>query len=255
MNPLAKAEARKIINYYGITEPDEIDIYSIAIDRNLIILDKKIDGAQGRLLHRGKQGIITVDVSIQFEARRRFIIAHELGHFELHRDKKSINICDDEALLSQYKKNDLEYDANVFAGELLIPTEILNRIDNPKDFSKIYLSNLAQTFNVSLSALSMKYVDEGKIPIAIIYSKNGIVNWHRINKDFVFQFVDTRVKVSNLSSAYDFFNSGQLNSVPEEVPAEAWFANDNAFDPNVYLFEQYQAFPSLNSVLSVIWCK
>ncbi|MCH7973855.1 MAG: ImmA/IrrE family metallo-endopeptidase, partial [Bacteroidetes bacterium] len=214
MNPLAKAAAKKIINYYGITEPNEIDIYAIVFDRDLFIWDKKIDGAQGRLICRGKKGIITVDSSIHYEARKRFVIAHELGHFELHKDKTSVNICDEEALLSQYKESAFEYDANVFAGELLIPTEILNHLDNPKEFSKSYLSNLSQIFNVSLSAFSMKYVEDGKIPIAIIYSKNGIVNWFKINGDFPFHFVDTRVKVSKLSSAYDFFKADELNSVP-----------------------------------------
>jgi len=255
MNVLAKAAARKIVNYYGITDPNEIDIRSIAIDRNLFVLDKKIDGAQGRLMCRGKSGIITVDSSIQVESRKRFVIAHELGHFELHKEKTSVNICDEKALLSQNKKNDLEYDANVFAGELLIPTEILNRFDKPKEFSKTYLSILAQTFNVSLSAFSMKYVEEGKLPIAIIYSKDGLIKWYKINKHFPFKFVDTRVKVSNLSGAYDYFDSSDFNSEPIEVPAEAWFANDKDFDPNVYLYEQYQAFPSLNSTLSVIWCR
>ena len=255
MNVFAKAAARKLVDYYGITEPNEIDIYAIATDRNLFILDKKIDGAQGRLICRGKSGIITVDSSIQVEARKRFVIAHELGHFELHKNKALVNICDEEALLSQYKKSDFEYDANVFAGELLIPYEILIRFDNPKEFSKTYLSDLAHTFNVSLSAFSMKYVEQGKVPIAIIYSKNGYTNWYKINEYFPFHFVDTRVRLSKLSSAYDYFDSGEFNSDPVEVPAEAWFANDNDFDPNVYLYEQYQAFPSLNSVLSVIWCK
>ena len=255
MNPLAKAAAKKIINYYGITDPAEIDIYAIAIDRNLFIWNKKIDGSQGRLICRGEKGVITVDSSIQVEARRRFVVAHELGHFELHRNKKSVNICDEEALLSQYKKSDFEYDANVFAGELLIPSEILNRIDNPIEFSKTYLSNLAQNFNVSLFAFSLKYVEEGKMPIAIIYSKNGLIKWYKINEYFPFHFVDTRVRVSKFSNAYDFFDMGKTVSEPIEVPAEAWFANDNDFDPNVYLFEQCQAFPSLNSVLSVLWCK
>jgi len=255
MNPLVKAAARKIINYYGITEPNEIDVYAIAADRDLLILDKKIDGAQGRLICLRKSGIITVDSSIQVEARKRFVIAHEIGHFELHRNKKSVNICDEEVLLSQYKKDDLEYDANVFAGELLIPTDILNHLDKPREFSKSYLSTLAQTFNVSLSALAMKYVEEGRVPIAIIYSKNGYISWYKTHKHFEFHFVDTRVKVSNLSSAVDYFDSGKLSDEPVEVPAEAWFANDKNFDPNIYLFEQYQAFPTLNSVLSVIWCK
>jgi Zn-dependent peptidase ImmA (M78 family) len=255
MNPLVKAAARKIISYYGITEPDEIDVYAIAADRNLFILDKKIDGAQGRLICKSKNGIITVDSAIRIEARKRFVIAHELGHFELHRNIEPVNICDEEALLSQSKKDDLEYDANVFAAELLMPFTILNRLDKPQEFSKTFLSTLAQTFNVSLSALAMQYVEEGKIPIAIIYSKDGIVKWYKINKDFIFHFVDTRVRVSKLSSAFDYFDSRQMSDTPIEVPAEAWFANDKDFDPKINLYEQYQAFPSLNSVLSVIWCK
>ena len=255
MSVLAKAAARKIITYYGITEPNEIDIYAIAIDKNLMILDKKIDGAKGRLICREEIGIVVVDSKIDLEARKRFVIAHELGHFELHKTKRQINICDEEAFLIHYKTSEFENEANIFAGELLIPEELLNKFDNSKDFSKNHISNLANIFNVSLSACAFRYVENGRLPIALIYSKNGIIIWYKINKYFPFHFVDTKVKVSHLSSASDFYNSVQTDSEPVEVPAGAWFANDKDFDPNVYLYEQYQAFTSLNSVLSVLWCK
>jgi Zn-dependent peptidase ImmA (M78 family) len=255
MSVLAKAAARKIISYYGITEPNDIDVSAIAVDRNLLILDKNIDGSQGRLICRGENGIITIDSKIQTEARKRFVIAHELGHFELHKNRTNINICNEESFLEHYKTSEFENEANIFAGELLMPEQILTKFDKPKGFTKLHLSNLSQIFNVSLSACALRYVEEGKMPIALVYSKNGVICWYKINKYFPFHYVETKVKVSSLSSTYDFFCTGQIISEPIEIPAEAWFANDRYFDSSLYLFEQYQVFTSFNSVLTVLWCK
>lgn len=56
--------------------------------------------------------------------RRNFTIAHELGHFFLHRNIQS-KFIDRPKSLSDYIDSDIEKQANVFASELLIPQKVL----------------------------------------------------------------------------------------------------------------------------------
>lgn len=75
--------------------------------------------------------------------RRRFTIAHEIGHFLLGHDC----VKDDSA------HNETE--ANIFAGELLVPTAFIK-----KDFSRVSdLNELSKLYRVSAQTLTIKLMD------------------------------------------------------------------------------------------------
>ncbi|NMB81569.1 MAG: ImmA/IrrE family metallo-endopeptidase, partial [Ignavibacteria bacterium] len=86
MSILAKAEAQKIIDYYGISSPEEIELNIISSGLGVYIEDKDIDGSEGRITHDGKRGFIAVNSQITYLPKKRFVIAHELGHFRLHKN-------------------------------------------------------------------------------------------------------------------------------------------------------------------------
>lgn len=70
--------------------------------------------------------------------RQRFTLAHELGHFLLcHQQRKK------EELVFNLEDNDpYEREANLFAGEILVPLQIAKKYKNnfdPKQLSKIFL--------------------------------------------------------------------------------------------------------------------
>lgn len=66
--------------------------------------------------------------------RLRFSLAHELGHYVLHKDRyESENITDFDRLkdwLNYHSgdKDEIEHEANEFAGRLLVPIEVLGPI-------------------------------------------------------------------------------------------------------------------------------
>ena len=93
--------------------------------------------------------------------RIRFTIAHELAHCCLHNDNLEINHLE----LRTDDNSDRERDANIFAGELLIPYSSLMSIYN--QLLKPSLSVLAQIFQVSTSVmkarlnyLELRFVDD-----------------------------------------------------------------------------------------------
>lgn len=76
--------------------------------------------------------------------RRRFTIAHEIGHMLFN------HVCDKNGI-----KSDNEKEADTFAGELLIPTAFIK-----KDFSKLPdIPELSKLYRVSGEAMAIKLGD------------------------------------------------------------------------------------------------
>lgn len=98
----------------------------------------------------------------KYESRKRFTIAHELGHYFLHRDKGSF--VDNQATMSRHLSywSLVEAEANDFAARLLMPVDhILDAINELleneiEELSETSLVNyLKDKFKVSETA--MKY--------------------------------------------------------------------------------------------------
>lgn len=109
--------------------------------------------------------------------RRLFTIAHELGHYYLHRDCKIQFMCND---LFQSDYPTLEKEANDFAAELLMPEEIvLPLLDN-----RLNLGVLASKLGVSHEAMKWRYISicETHVP--------GFMHEHR--QELVDQLFDDR---------------------------------------------------------------
>ena len=82
--------------------------------------------------------------------RKRFTIAHEIAHCCLHTETlKNRHV---ELRNNDNKNEPREYDANVFAGELLIPKESLYKIYN--DLIVPSLSDLSKIFRVSTNVMA-----------------------------------------------------------------------------------------------------
>ena len=59
------------------------------------------------------------------DVRKRFTLAHELAHFLLHRDRLDGGSVVDNALYRSGLPDEIEYEANRMAAELLIPKNLL----------------------------------------------------------------------------------------------------------------------------------
>jgi Zn-dependent peptidase ImmA (M78 family) len=114
----------------------------------------------GALVREDHQVYIGVN-SLHHSNRRRFTIAHEVGHYVLHKGLRlhvdtdfRINWRDEE---SSKAINPDEIEANRFAAELLMPTDfLLKDIDTLKDASQISLNALAKRYGVSPQAMKIR---------------------------------------------------------------------------------------------------
>jgi Zn-dependent peptidase ImmA (M78 family) len=90
------------------------------------------DEVSGLLVSQGDQAVIAYSPH-QGEQRRRFTIAHELGHFILHKDSEGDTVFVDKDFIVKYRSNKIyseielkqEQEANAFAASLLMPKEFI----------------------------------------------------------------------------------------------------------------------------------
>jgi hypothetical protein len=123
---VARGAAKKVLAEHGArTVP--IDVEAIAAARGLAVVRK-------HFRHDGMLTGMTIEVPIGHAGAERFVIAHEIGHFEL-RHKSG--------------REKIEPEANAFASELIIPRDELRR----RIRARPYLSQLAQDFTVSRQAM------------------------------------------------------------------------------------------------------
>ncbi len=94
----------------------------------------------------------------QDEKRRRFTVAHELGHLFLHMGyltNEELWERQDENIYHRLGSSEKEYQANEFAAAFLMPqNEYLKKMNENVIGDKVNTSKIAEYFNVSVEAAS-----------------------------------------------------------------------------------------------------
>ncbi|MCX6291629.1 MAG: ImmA/IrrE family metallo-endopeptidase [Bacteroidetes bacterium] len=99
------------------------------------------------------------------EVRQRFTIAHELGHYELHKSKNELFVDKNIPVILYRDQNShtgedkLEQQANSFAAAILMPVSFLKKEIKAKKIKSLddsMIVELAKTFNVSVAAMSIR---------------------------------------------------------------------------------------------------
>lgn len=249
---VAVAKARDIISRWLITDPKEIDLENIAADMNLLIVERRITGAVARLVCKAEVGVIAVRDNIPEVGRKRFAIAHEIGHFVLHKAKSPLAVCTDKDFQDWYEHSEDETDANAFAAELLMPTELFRERCTSKEPGLAEVRSLAEEFQTSLSATAIRYVRLGKNPCALIASMDGKISWMSVHREFPHRILGRGTKLHKFSCANDFFETGRVPKEAESVSGVAWLEDLDAAK-NCFVYEEVIPLTSYNMVLSLIW--
>lgn len=161
-----RAANRLVVKYEGVPP---IAVEDIAVREGAQIDYQDLDDdVSGLLVRRDDQAIIVVNVR-HHPNRQRFTIAHELGHYVLHKDSPAVfvdnflvHFREDRSTRRRYDPR--EQEANVFAANLLLPERFLRAElkGSPIDVSdEDAMHELARRFNVSPQALTIRLVKIG----------------------------------------------------------------------------------------------
>jgi hypothetical protein len=248
----AANRAQSIIQEYNLRVPMEIDIEAIAALRGAYVREEVLSGCDGRLVKKGKQGIISVKKDIPEVGRRRFTIAHELGHFELHGTDGEWKICveKDFQLLSQ-QANPKESEANVFAAELLMPEPMFKPLCQRSTPDLSLIETLAQEFRTSLSATALRYITFCPYRCSIVVSRASRIDWYKSTEGFGY-WIERETKLDQDTLAADFFAGRKVPDTMQPVSASSWIQSPRISRLS-YLKEQSWAFKNYGYVLTLLW--
>lgn len=252
-----KSVAQKLMSECGIDDPTEFPLDLIVFGRGATLIEKPLQNSEGRIVFGTDSAIITINSDIPYEGKKRFTIAHELGHFEMHRNVIVVH-NDTDATLEFFKNGNQETEANEFASELLMPEHLFKKECEGKKFSPDLLRQLSERFQTSITSVAYKYFELGYHPICLFYSHNNQVKYWKRPENYP-HFINDRTRLTppEDSVAFEFFNEGKIYSKEnskQQIWKSTWFDLKHWEDDNNYRFYEYCIItPRYNTVLSIVW--
>lgn len=143
--------------------------------------------------------------------RQRFTVAHELGHFVLHRNAQHLFNCSKESI---YSGTDglaqVEREADDFASNLLMPGNLLRAKIERVEIDFRLLGKLAKEFGVSLEAMCIRFIKYTELRAILVYWDHGYMKYQWRSKSAI----RTKAKL-------------RQSSEPQEPPRDSLAADDD----------------------------
>ena len=170
--------AGNLLKELGVTSAAEIDIEAIAYYTGAIVRYRPLQGCEARIVGTADHAVITVN-SRTIPTRRRFSVAHELGHWQYHRGRSLICFSDD--FDNPKRATDAERVANGYAADLLMPRFLFGPISNQiGEVSFQAVHTLAAEFGTSVTATAIRLVEHGpEVAMLVCNTLHGRRWFHR----------------------------------------------------------------------------
>lgn len=142
-------------------------------------LSEDIEGALIPHPNGSGEWAIIYNENIRSEGRRNFTLAHELGHYLLHRrdhpgglECSNRNMADWDERLTK-----IEAEANTFASYLLMPLDDFRAQIKGRTIDIDVMTELADRYAVSLTAAILKWMTITDKRAMIVVGKDGFIDW------------------------------------------------------------------------------
>lgn len=193
------------------------------------IVGEKLPGLEGLLQSNQDQSrwVIVYNVAEPSPGRRRFTLAHEFGHYLLHRHLQSQFACYPRDLSTDDRE--LEAEADTFASFLLMPLDDYRKQVAGHEISFDLLSHCAERYGVSLTAAVLKWLEITEQRAILAVARDDHLLWAKSNRAALKSgaYFATRrhtVEVPDHSIAHsDHCIAPQQTA---SIPARVWFPKE-----------------------------
>jgi hypothetical protein len=157
--------------------------------------------------------------------------------------------CSQKQIDSEWFANNPETRANQFASDLLLPTRLFVPLAKDRSITIETVRDLSRTFQMSLTATSIKLVHFGSFPSMLVYYENGERAWFIPSEDLPKNLWPS--KHPNRETLTARLVSGRSNDeIADDVRADKWFDVHNS--ERYYVREScYRNGP--DSVVTILW--
>ena len=262
-NRKGSARAKKLLSDIGFDEITALDVEILVSGLGATLVEEPMPNADGKIVRGKSKTLIKVNSEIPYESKRRFTIAHEIGHYLLH-DKLEVHNENSNTLNwfnnaeNQLVRGIQEYEANDFASELLMPEKLFRKEIEGKVFSPDVLFYLSERFETSITSTIFRVLDLNIHPIFIAFIHKGHVKYWKKSPDLWGWVKDINklgppsdsVAREYLDGDYEFIYKGKEKQ--QVISKSTWFdLKQNHQDSEFYEYciptKQYK------TIISVVW--
>lgn len=252
----AACRARELREECGLDDPLGIPMETIILGRGAFYEERPLGAKDGEIISVGDRSIISINSSIPFACRKRYAAAHELGHYELHRQLRPRFSDTAAELLNWYKSGVHEREANEFAAEFLMPSDLFRQECNNKAPGPGTIAQLASRFGVTKTSAILRYVERGSRPVFVVCCHNNKMKWWKRSEDFPhYSLFEYNAAPPPGSVARELF-AGNTRYYGEEakqaVRKSDWFQLKKG-EKDAAFYEYCLHVDAYNYTISVIW--
>lgn len=255
--------AKRLLEEIGFDEITDLPMHQFVSGLGATLIEEPLTNSDGKIVRGRKKTLIKINSGILYEEKKRFTMAHEVGHYLLH-DHLEVHNENSNTLNwfhnaeKQMQKGIQEWEANDFAAELLMPEKVFRDEVAGKSFSPKLLSDLASRFKSSITSVVFRIFQLDIRPIFIAFIHNGKVRYWKKSDDlkgWVKDIImlpppDESVAKEYIDSDYNFIYLGEDKQQP--IYKSTWFdLKENQEDSDFYEYciptKQYK------TIISVVW--
>ncbi len=207
------------------------DLLQIAQRIGLRVCEVNAEAFEGSLVRAldGPKGIIAVNIAIREFTRKRFTIAHEIGHYVIPSHRRLENTCTNnmvETWRENLKRPELE--ANEFAVELLLP------VGSAREGL----------------GLNLRFIGLTPLPCVAVWSEGKRAKWYRRSDAFPL-YLPKEILPCEGSFALKLSEGGSAPNDIAEVPAGSWLDSRDV-DKVVRAYEHSVRLPYYDATLTLL---
>jgi uncharacterized protein DUF955 len=244
--------AKALLRRVGVNRPSDMADFARVIGLRIVEVESNgFDGALIRIPYKPR-GIIAVRSAIRELGRKRFTIAHEIGHYILPGHGTSESICKDQQIESlNGSSGSHEAAANRFASELLLPAEQIIPIIKANSVDIKTARAISDDFQTSLTAAARKCVELADESCAFVVSVDGVVRHCKASKSWRYQMpMGCELGYGTLARRLAAGDGTRHERM--EINALAWVMSQGTDPRGADLIEDSILLPNYNTVLSIL---
>lgn len=267
MNNKGSRKAKELLEEIGFDDITDMPMGLFVSALGATLIEEPLKNSDGKIIRGNTKTLIKINSKILFEEKKRFIIAHEVGHYLLH-DKLDLAVHNENSntlnwfknIEQQAQKGIQEYEANDFASELLMPEIIFRKFIEHKSFSPSLIKDISVRFQTSLTSVVYRLITLDVYPLLVVFISDGIVRYWRKSPDLKGWLKDITklsppedsVAKEYIDADYDFIYKGDEKA--QEISRSTWFQlyenqEDSDFMEYCIPTKQYK------TIISIIWAE
>lgn len=210
-----------------------------------VVVPHGIDGIDGMLSKRKKHKdwCISYDQNVTVPGRINFTVAHELGHYLLHRNMRDTFQCGQAEMMDydSLESRRLEAQANTFASYLLMPRNDFDAQIRGQEISFELLGHCAERYQTSLTATALKWLEfTEEAAMLVVADHDEFICWSFCSQSA--RRLDAYKTPGEVvpASVIEYLNGGASHlRVPRRVQAGVWHSSEEAIE-SVIVSDQFE---------------